>query len=122
VVNGRVIATIIPQNERTADGAYSTRLDTLVEIPITDSSWATVRCWEDRPGNRLRFAHTAPWHFPIEGRPNRPRRQEIDWLISRVRNEINRNRDVLPTPALDEFRHSLSIYEEIARRAIEAGP
>lgn len=122
VANGRVIATIIPQNERTADGAYSTRLDTPLEIPIADSSWVTVRCWEDRPNNRLRFAHTAPWHFPVEGRPNRPRREEIDWLISRVKGEIHRNRDVLPTAALDEFRQSLSTYEEIARRATDAIP
>jgi peptidoglycan/xylan/chitin deacetylase (PgdA/CDA1 family) len=122
VANGRVIATIIPQNQRTADGAYATRLDTPLNISTIDSSWITVRCWEDRAGGRFRFAHTAPWHFPVEGRPNRPYRQEIDWLISRVKNEINRNRDVLPAAALDEFRQSLSIYEEIARRAVEIDP
>jgi len=122
VANGRVIATIIPQNERTADGAYATRLDSSLDVAITDSSWIAVRCWEDRPGGRLRFAHTAPWQFTVAGRRNRPRRQESDWLIARGKNEINRNRDVLPAAALDEFRQSLSIYEEIARRAIDAGP
>jgi peptidoglycan/xylan/chitin deacetylase (PgdA/CDA1 family) len=117
VANGRTIATIIPQNEKTADGANLTRLDTVVEIPIAASSWIAVRCWEDRPAGRFRFAHTAPWHFPVEGKPNRPRRQEIDWLISRVRNEIERSQRLLPPAGLDEYRKSLAIYEEIAKRA-----
>ena len=66
---------------------------------------------------RVRFAHTAPWHVSITGQPVTPRRQEIDYLIERVRKEILRNRDILSAEALAEYDEALRIYSEIAERA-----
>lgn len=133
VINGDTIRTVVASNSTAAldlklglkggppvapsATAYVTQLDTEIEIPNSDSSWVAVRCWERRPAGRQRFAHTAPWHFEVPGQPPRPRRAEIEWLVQRVESEIKRNVGVLPEAALDEFRSSLAIYQEIAKRA-----
>ncbi len=116
IADGRVVMSLKPRNERTQEGAYRTALDETLDLPLQDSAWVALRCWEDRPGGRTRFAHTAPWHFTVDGRPNRPRRDEIDWLIARARSEVDRNRDVLPSGAVEELRSAVKVYEDIAKR------
>ena len=115
MVNGRVSRSVTPQNRRTEAGAYETSWDVAVEV--TESSWLALRCFESRPAGRLRFAHTAPWWVEVDGRPLVARRQEVDWLIERVRGEIERSRPVLSPEALAEYDQALKIYEEIGRRA-----
>lgn len=115
VMNGRVVRTIEPQNRRTAAGAFETTID--ATIPIEESSWIALRCFEKRPDGRLRFAHSAPWFIEVEGRPLRPRQQEIQWLIERVKSEIERSKAVLSSDALKEYEQALQIYEGIAREA-----
>jgi hypothetical protein len=103
VVNGEVVAT--PKPERA--GFVST-----FEIPvkIEGSSWIALRCFEDRPEKRVRFAHTAPWHVEVEGKPLRPRREEVEYLVARVEAELKRHAGVLPEPALEEYREALQAY------------
>ena len=72
--------------------------------------------WVD---DRKRFAHTAPWHVKIPGKPLHPRPEETDYLIGRVKAEIERNRGVLPEPA--EFKEALRIYQKMAAKAARAG-
>lgn len=117
VINGDSVQTIIPQNVATAAGGFETVLNTALTVPTSDSSWVCLRCWEPRSGGRMRFAHTAPWHFEVANKPPRPTQPEINWLIERVQSEITRNEPVLPAAALDEFRSSLATYQEIAKRA-----
>ncbi len=117
VINGDTIRSVVAENAIDPSGGYVTKLDTEVVVPTNDSGWAVVRCWENRPGGRQRFAHTAPWHFEVANKPPRPRRAEIEWLVQRVESDIKRNEGVLPAAALDEFRESLKIYQEIAKRA-----
>jgi hypothetical protein len=115
VVNGEVVRTIPALNRQTDGKGYETVIDE--KLTLDQSSWITVRCFEDRPDKRVRFAHTAPFHIDIPERPLRPRRPEIEFLIKRIEDELARNGEVLPSPALEEYREALRIYKEIARTA-----
>lgn len=115
IVNGEVAQTIKPANDRTAAGAYRSPIDETIRFD--GSSWLAVRCWEPRDGESFRYAHTAPVHFAVEGKPLRPRRAEVDYLIRRMEEELARNRDVLTADELDEFRKALLRYRQIAKSA-----
>lgn len=84
---------------------------------VAGSSWFVLRCYEARPGNRVRFAHTAPFHVEVPGRPLRPRAAEIDYLIRRVAEQIARSKDVVPPAALAEYQDALRAYQAVKRAA-----
>jgi hypothetical protein len=115
VVNGEVVRTIQPANERREEGGFVSAFDE--KLTVESSSWVAVRCYESQPKNRVRFAHTAPVHIDIAGKPLRPRAVEIDFLIKRVEDQIARSKDVLPAAALDEYREALRIYQEVKKAA-----
>jgi len=77
------------------------------------ASWIALRCFEDRADQRPRFAHTAPFHFEIAERPLRPRKEEIEYLIRRVEDELNRHQNVLSPESLTEFENALRAYKNI---------
>jgi len=112
---GTVLQSLAPANSRTTAGAYATELNATLEL--SESTWLAVRCFEELPTGRVRFAHSAPFHVDIAGQPLRPRRAEVDYLISRMKSELERNTGTLPDEALAEYRRALAIYEEIASRA-----
>jgi len=114
LVNGEVRRTITPANRLTAAGAYETRLSESIELDRT--CWIAVRCLQHSPTGRYRFAHTAPWHFQFGEELIEPRREQIDELVKRVKDEIIRNQDRLSPEALAEFKQALAIYEQIAER------
>lgn len=115
VVNGEVARTIKPANKSRADGGFVTAIDE--KLTVDGSSWLVVRCYESLPKNRVRFAHTAPFHIEVAGKPLRPRAAEIDYLIARVEEQIARSKDVLPPAALDEYREALGIYRAVKKAA-----
>ena len=115
VVNGEVVRTLVPTNEKTNRDAFESPIDE--PLTFDGSSWVAVRCFEDRPDGRVRFAHTGPFHIEVPGRPLRPRKVEVDYLIKRVDEQISRSAAVLPTPALEEYREALRIYRNLAQRA-----
>ena len=67
--NGLPDKLIVAQNRPTPEGACETQLKG--DVTFDASGWMALRCWEDRPGGRVRFAHTAPWHVRIAGKPLR---------------------------------------------------
>jgi hypothetical protein len=115
IVNGEIVRTLKPDNRKTDRDGYESPID--VPIKIDGSSWIAVRCFEDRPDRRPRFAHTGPFHIDVAGKPLRPRKAEVDFLIKRVENQIARSVDVLPEAALDEYRQALRAYQELAKTA-----
>jgi hypothetical protein len=76
-----------------------------------------VRCFEELQDKRVRFAHTGPFHIEVAGKPLRPRREEVEYLMRRVADQITRSAGVLPKAALDEYRNALGTYAEIAKTA-----
>jgi hypothetical protein len=115
VINGEVARTIRPANNMTSQCAYDSPIDE--QVRVETSSWIAVRCVEKTPEKRVRFAHSSPVHIDVPGKRLRPRKEEVEFLISRIKDEIARNTRVLPEPALDEYRQALRIYGEIANTA-----
>lgn len=115
IVNGVVRERFEPQNRRTPEGAR----ETLIRASFTPdtTSWIAWRCFERLPGDRLRFAHTAAWRFVKEGEPMRPRREEAEWLVGRVKEEIQRSQGVVPDDLMQSYQRALTVYESIAARA-----
>ncbi len=115
VHNGRVLRLAEPANQPRQPAGYISRFET--EVTIEGTSWLAVRTFEPREGGRLRFAHTAPFHVEVPGRPLRPRRSEVEYLVERVRRELERNQGVLAEDALDEYRQALAAYEKLLEAA-----
>src|SRR5262249_37968914 len=59
VVNGELTRTLKPVNRQNRDGAFASVIDATVTFP--ESGWLVVRCYEERPDRRVRFAHTSPF-------------------------------------------------------------
>jgi hypothetical protein len=112
--NGVAVSTLMPQNRETPEGARASDFNT--ELVLEDSGWLAVRCWEDRPGGRFRWAHTAPWYVEKPGRPLCPRREEKAFLVERMRFEIERSRGVLPAEAQAENELALAAYQKLSPR------
>ena len=65
VINGEVARTIRPANRETGR-AYESPIDEALTLDGT--SWVAVRCFEDRPDGRVRFAHSGPFHVDVAAR------------------------------------------------------
>ena len=115
VVNGRVVDRLAATNDQTASGGYESPIDT--KVTLDGSSWVVVRAFENRPDGRVRFAHSSPVHVDVAGKPLRPRRAEVEYLVRRMKEELERNRDVLRPDELDEYRQALTAYESLAADA-----
>jgi hypothetical protein len=115
VINGEVAERLKPANRQTDAGGYESLLD--AQLKVDGSSWLAVRCYEDRPNGRVRFAHTAPWHVEVEGKPLRPRKAEVEYLVKRVEEQLKRSAGVLPEAALAEYREGLQAYKELVKTA-----
>lgn len=115
VVNGEIQKIVTPQNIERDAGGYMTRIDATIRRDA--SFWVAVRCFEDHPANRVRFAHTNPVYLDVEGKPVRPRKCEVNHLIRRMEEELSSVRDVVSKDALAEYQEALDIYREIAKTA-----
>ena len=115
VVNGEVREVGSPENRKLLSGAWESGIDTFISCET--SSWIAVRAVEKRSGGRYRFAHSGPVYVDVDGRPLRPRREEVEFLAKRVEAQIERSRGVLPEAAIAEYRAALDAYRKIAERA-----
>lgn len=114
IINGDVVETLTPHATPVSSGGFQAVAAS--HVTLRESGWVALRCFE-RVGGRLRFAHTAPVHVELAGRPLRPRRREVVYFVERMRSELARNADVLAEPELEEYRRALSIYEELLETA-----
>jgi hypothetical protein len=114
VVNGDVVRKITPANEAIGKTFRSVINET---IELDSSSWMVVRCFEEAQPGRTRFAHTAPWHLEVEGKPLRAKREQVDYFVKRVEEEITRNTGVIPDEGLAEFKEALAAWKKIAATA-----
>ena len=112
LVNGAIDTTLRVPSAARAEGGFHTSIATIVSL--RQSGWVAVRVFEANASGRVRFAHSSPLFVDLPGRPLLPRREEIDYLVQRVRGEIARSADVLSPAALGEFREALAFYERLA--------
>jgi hypothetical protein len=115
--DGQVEGTTTTKGEGQSDDAGWHKASTKHRIEATQTTWYAVRCFETLPDGRERFAHSAPIFIDVKDKPLRPRKAEVEYLISRVQGEIDRNKGVLSDEALAEFQEALAKYQEIAKRA-----
>ncbi len=120
VLNGEIVQSLIPQFTRSDAGSIETTVD--LTVPVEASScWLALRCFErapaDAPAGKVIFAHTNPVTIDIEGKPLQPRRQEVQYFLDRLQEELSRNRGVLKASALAEYAEAQSIYEGILQSA-----
>ncbi len=116
IVNGQIAKSIKPENQKTKAGAYISIIDH--KLNIESSSWIAVRCFETEPDKRIRFAHTGAFYIDVEGKPLRPRKEQIRYLMQRIESQIKRSKDYLPKEAIDEYKKALQKYKAIAKTAI----
>lgn len=88
-----------------------------IRVDVRSSTWFVVRCYESLPDGRERFAHSAPIFIDVPGKPLRPKKAEVEYLISRVKSQIERSGSVLSRPAMDEYHEALAAYEELLKTA-----
>ena len=112
VVNGRPVLKVSSQPKSTPSGAHQMTFST--KLLIKNSSWIAVRCYEERPDGRLRFAHTGQWTVNVPGKPLRPSPEEKEYLIERVQAEIHRSKGIVSAEALAEYNAALSHYQNLA--------
>lgn len=115
VKNGKPFQVLSPSNAEKASGGYASDIDCVVDLD--SSSWLAVRCFEAHPDNRVRFAHTNPVFVDIAGKPLRPRRAEVSYLIRRMEEEIESNRQMLGRDAIAEYQQALDIYKDLEKQA-----
>jgi hypothetical protein len=117
VWNGEIIRRIEPANEPTG-AAVITRFD--LTLPIESSGWLAARCvgGPSKTGG-IPFAHTAPWHVEVSGRPLPPRRREVQYFLQRVEEEIDRNKSVLTREQLADYYRARDFWREKLERSIE---
>ena len=126
ILNGQPITLLRPQNKPLDTGAFSSNVKSKVEVPR--SGWVAVRFWEPRPDGQSRFVHSAPWYVEVAGRPTEILQDEKDYLLSRIKNEIARSKDVISDQATQEyvraveFYESLPVFDETAEIAEHARP
>jgi hypothetical protein len=114
VIDGLPTQTLRGKNEPRPEGGYLNVFK--ADITLDRSSWLAVRVWEDRPGGRFRFAHTAPWYVRIASKPRHLRREEREFLVRRVRDELERSRGVISAEGETEYRSALAHYESLPVR------
>ena len=117
IVNGRVAQRVAAANRKTERGGYESPIAADVELSTAGSCWIAVRVFEDRPDGRIRFAHSSPVHVDVPEKPLRPRREEVEYLIRRMKEELKRNQGTLRPEDLKEYREALEVYQQIADRA-----
>jgi hypothetical protein len=109
IINGEVARTIKPANQKGERQAFESKF--AEGFLVDSSSWVAVRCFEDRPQGRVRFAHSSPVHMEVAGKPLRPRRVEVEFLSKRVEDQIARSGPWLPAAALAEYQEALRFYQ-----------
>ncbi len=100
VVNGEVVKRL------KAGGKAEVAIDE--KLTVEGSAWIAVRCFE--ASERVRFAHSAPVFVDVAGKPLRPRQAEVDYLVRRVEEQLQRSRTVLPAEAIREYEEALKEY------------
>jgi len=115
VVNGEIVRKIRPRLSRTRERAWESPFREVMELD--QSGWLAVRCWEEREGARVRFAHSAPTWIEVKDQPVHPRRREAEWLVQRTREELDRSRKLLPAETVAEYERSLQFYQSQAAHA-----
>lgn len=113
--NGDVIWSEIPAQPTSPAAHVKANIDQTVTFDR--SGWVLVRCFENRPDKKIRFAHSAPVFVEIPGKPQIPKKFEVEHFVERIERELERHRGVLNADAIEEYGEALKIYRDLLARA-----
>ena len=121
VVNGKVI----PCNFETISEGLASTATAAAAISINHTTWIAARAFASTreswrraaSGSGIRFAHTAPAWVEVPETRLLPRIEQIDWLVQRMQEEIERNTGVLKEAEIAEYHKALEKYENIRKIA-----
>jgi hypothetical protein len=105
IVNGQRFKGVPGSQER--NGVHVSAGEFPMEV--AETSWFAVRCIVD--DGRVRWAHSAPIWIDVPGKPIHPRKQEVEFLLKRMEEEIARNQEVLTPEGLAEYQEALDFYK-----------
>lgn len=115
IFNGEPIQVLRPSNQPQPNGGFASQFQT--EFQPDRSGWFAVRFFEDRvQGNstpRTRFVHSAPWYVDVDQQPVKIRVAEKRYLVQRMRDEIERSREVVTGDGMAEYEQALAFYESL---------
>lgn len=109
IVDGIVDVAVAVEHRKPSEGGLA-HASLKSEFELQSSSWIAARILDPMPNGRLRFAHSAPVFVQVPGKPMRPRRDQVRYLIQRCEEELARNKDVLSHAELGEYREALEFY------------
>ena len=111
VVNGSPVQLVRGRGKTTPEGARRTTFT--AKVNMAASGWLCVRSYEEFPAGRLRFAHTAPWHVTVPGKPLRILPAEKEYLVGRVQTEIDRSKVIVSQAAMAEYTAALKHFQNL---------
>lgn len=111
LVNGDVVKSIKADGEKIDSGDFALSFDE--SISIEETSWIAVRAFATQEEGRPRFAHSAPVHVSVADEPLTPKRLEVEYLLKRIRDEIQRHEGVLSEEAVNEFGEAEAFYSSL---------
>ncbi len=111
LINGKPEHLLYAANEKVQDRFYRTKIS--LDIQPQRSGWFAIRFWEKRSDGQVRFVHSAPWYVEIDAQPVRIAKQEKEYLIDRVRAEIERSQGVVSAEAMSEYKRGLEFYRQL---------
>jgi len=86
-------------------------------LQVSETSWFAVQSLQEDKDGRVRWAHSAPIWIDVPGKPIRPRKQDVEFLMKQVETEIERNKDVLTPEGLAEYQEALDFYKAKLKEA-----
>jgi len=115
IVNGEVYRRFGLNGDLPPDEGHRATFE--LDVVPGRSSWIAARCFEkDIPGN-VSFAHTGPVYVMFGEQEITPRKREAAYLVARLKDEIERNKEILKPDALAEYEKALDVYRQIEARA-----
>lgn len=114
IIQNGVVQQRVKSTAKPIDGVYTQVFGLSAAGAV--SSWWAVRVFARTAEGRIRFAHSAPFFVDVAGKPQKPKRHEVEYLLQRVEDEIERHDGVLSVEAVDEFREAARFYRELLSR------
>ena len=111
IVNGEIVKRIETENKAKSDGTVEA--DFREPLSIDSTSWVAVRAWQKSSTGRLRFVHSAPAWFDVDNKPIKPSSDEKEFLVNRMKTEMDRSRSIVGPEAFKEYEEALKLYESL---------
>ena len=117
--NGEPVELIRPSNQKIENGSYVSTYQRVLDCD--QSGWYAIRVFEEPEAGRVRFAHTAPWYVHKDGSRLLPTHEQKHFLVSRMKDEIQRSRGIVSGEGLEEYSRALRFYESLEVRPPSEG-